>query len=93
MARPLLPALAAVLESQNAHYEKSPAREAHLRSLRDGAAVICTGQQVGLFLGPLYTIYKAASTIRLARKLSQEWSAPVVPVFWLQTEDHDFAEI
>jgi bacillithiol synthase len=64
-----------------------------LRALRAGAAVVCTGQQTGLFLGPLYTIYKAASTIRLARFLAETWGTPVVPVFWLQTEDHDAEEI
>lgn len=48
---------------------------------------VITGQQVGLFLGPLYTIYKAATAVVLARQLDAK------PVFWLQTEDHDFAEI
>ena len=93
MARPLAPALASALEAQNAWYEKSSARDANLRALRAGAATVCTGQQTGLFLGPLYTVYKAASTIRLARALAETWGAPVVPVFWLQTEDHDAAEI
>jgi len=93
VARPLVPALASALEAQNARYEKSSARDAHLRALRAGAAAVCTGQQTGLFLGPLYTVYKAASTIRLARALAETWGTPVVPVFWLQTEDHDAAEI
>ena len=93
VARPIDPALASVLQAQNAAYETSPAREAHLRALRTGACAVVTGQQTGLFLGPLYTVYKAASTIRLARALSERWSAPVVPIFWLQTEDHDAAEI
>lgn len=93
MVRPLVPSLASALETQNARYEKSLAREAHLRALRAGAAAVVTGQQTGLFLGPLYTLYKAASTIRLARWLADTWAIPVVPVFWLQTEDHDAAEI
>jgi bacillithiol synthase len=93
VARPLSPALASALEEQNARYAPSPARDAHLRAMRTGAAAVVTGQQVGLFLGPLYTVYKAASTIRLARKLAETWGTPVVPVFWLQTEDHDAAEI
>ena len=93
VARPLGPSLAAALETQNARYTKSPARDAHVRALRAGAAAVVTGQQTGLFLGPLYTLYKAASTIRLARWLADTWGTPVVPVFWLQTEDHDAAEI
>lgn len=92
-ARAVAPALADRLEAQNAALAPSPAREANLRALRSGAAAVVTGQQVGLFLGPLFTLYKAASAIRLARELSVRWNEPVVPVFWLQTEDHDLAEI
>ena len=92
-ARPLVPVLADALEAQNARYAMSPARSANLDALRSGAVAVVTGQQVGLFLGPLYTLYKAASSIRLARWLAQRWSTPVVPVFWLQTEDHDAQEI
>jgi bacillithiol synthase len=52
-----------------------------------------TGQQVGLFLGPLYTFYKAASAIAVARVLEVESGTRCVPVFWLQTEDHDYPEV
>jgi bacillithiol synthase len=55
--------------------------------------VVATGQQVGLFLGPLYGFYKAASAIAVARALQAESGVHCVPLFWLQTEDHDFAEI
>jgi bacillithiol biosynthesis cysteine-adding enzyme BshC len=92
-ARPLVPAVADALERQNAGLTPSPARDAHLAALRRGAAAVVTGQQVGLFLGPLYTLYKAASTIRVAHALAVESGRPVVPVFWLQTEDHDLPEI
>ncbi len=54
---------------------------------------VVTGQQVGLWLGPLYTLYKAASALTLARHLEREQGRPCVAVFWLQTEDHDFPEI
>lgn len=81
------------LAAQNAVLPPSPARDAHLRALREGARAVVTGQQVGLFLGPLYTLHKAASTIRLAQELSKRSGEPVVPVFWLQTEDHDLPEI
>ena len=91
MVRPLAPSLASALEAQNAGYEASSARDANLRALRR-ARLRLPGQQTGL-LSPLYTVYKAASAIRLARFLTETWGAPVVPVFWLQTEDHDAAEI
>ncbi len=88
------PELLAVLRAQNSRLSPSPAGLAHLDTLqRGGAAAVITGQQVGLFLGPLYTIYKAASAIQVARALSEETGVPCVPIFWLQTEDHDFPEI
>jgi bacillithiol synthase len=54
--------------------------------------VVTTGQQPGLFTGPLYTIYKALSAVALARRLEKERRVPVVPVFWVAGDDHDFAE-
>ena len=53
---------------------------------------VTTGQQPGLFTGPLYTIYKALSAIALARRLERERRLPVIPVFWVAGDDHDFAE-
>jgi bacillithiol biosynthesis cysteine-adding enzyme BshC len=53
---------------------------------------VVTGQQVGLFSGPAYTLYKAFTAIKLARQLTGE-GIPAVPVFWLATEDHDLAEV
>jgi bacillithiol biosynthesis cysteine-adding enzyme BshC len=89
----IAPAVLARLEAQNVAFGPSAARATHLRALADGAAAVVTGQQVGLFLGPLYTVYKAATAVRAARALADESGRPVVPVFWLQTEDHDLAEI
>ena len=54
--------------------------------------VIVTGQQPGLFTGPLYTILKAVSAIQLARRLSTPGRA-VIPVFWNASDDHDLAEV
>jgi bacillithiol biosynthesis cysteine-adding enzyme BshC len=59
---------------------------------RPGTLAVVTGQQVGLFSGPAYTIYKALTAAKLARELSAH-GIPAVPVFWLATEDHDFAEV
>lgn len=53
---------------------------------------ITTGQQPALFTGPLYTVYKAMSAIALADRLERERGVPVVPVFWVAGDDHDFAE-
>jgi bacillithiol biosynthesis cysteine-adding enzyme BshC len=71
----------------------SAAREAALaRLVTPGALVVTSGQQPGLFTGPLYTIYKALSAAGLARILERQWQRPVVPVFWVAGDDHDFAE-
>ena len=53
---------------------------------------ITTGQQPALFTGPLYTLYKALSAVALAQRLERERGIPVVPVFWVAGDDHDFAE-
>jgi bacillithiol biosynthesis cysteine-adding enzyme BshC len=71
----------------------SPARESAIdRLLQPGASIVTSGQQPGLFTGPLYTVYKALSTAGLARLLERQWQRPVVPVFWIAGDDHDFAE-
>jgi len=71
----------------------SPTRDTQLQRLRQpGALAVTTGQQPGLFTGPLYTIHKALSAAALARELEARWKRPVVPVFWLAGDDHDFAE-
>jgi bacillithiol biosynthesis cysteine-adding enzyme BshC len=59
---------------------------------KPNAVAYVTGQQVGLFSGPAYTLYKALTAIRLAEQSNAE-GIPAVPVFWLATEDHDFAEV
>ncbi len=63
-------------------------------ALLDGKALaVTTGQQPGLFTGPLYTIYKGLTAAALAEALAARWGRHVVPVFWVAGDDHDFAEI
>jgi uncharacterized protein YllA (UPF0747 family) len=59
---------------------------------KPGALVVTTGQQPALFTGPLYTIHKALSAAALAEVLERQWQRPVVPLFWVAGDDHDFAE-
>ncbi len=59
----------------------------------EDALVFVTGQQLGVYGGPLFTIYKTITSILLARKWEKDLGKPVVPVFWLADEDHDFEEI
>ena len=71
----------------------SAASDAALARLREpGALAVTSGQQPGLFTGPLYTIHKALSTAALARVLERQWGRTVVPIFWIAGDDHDFAE-
>lgn len=80
------PELVGLLEASN------PARSAEIDRMREGAGVVVTGQQVGLFGGPLFTAFKAATAVARARQAAES-GRPHVAVFWLATEDHDFAEI
>ncbi len=94
--RPPLPAhwpeLVRLLAAQNPPQNPSTPVAASLAELEQGAGTILTGQQVGLFGGPLYTPFKAATAIARARR-GTACGRPHVAVFWLASEDHDFAEI
>jgi len=71
----------------------APGVEALVGQLADpDLTVVTTGQQAGLFTGPLYTIHKALSAAALAGHLRQAWNRPVRPVFWAAGDDHDYAE-
>ena len=82
------PELVSLLPSQNPLPSAAPA----LAALGNGAGVVVTGQQVGLFGGPLFTPFKAATALAQAR-LATAAGRPHIAIFWLATEDHDFAEI
>lgn len=71
---------------------QNPTEPAIEKLAQPNTVAVVTGQQVGLFSGPAYTIFKALTAVRLARKLTEE-GIPAVPVFWLATEDHDLAEV
>jgi len=65
-----------------------------LRALREpGACVVMAGQQPGLACSPLYSVWKGLQAISIARRLSGEWGAPVIPMFWNHADDHDIAEV
>jgi bacillithiol synthase len=81
-----------VLREINAKLGAGDATQRNLERLEHGAAVIVSGQQVGLFGGPAYASYKALSAIRIAEELSES-GIPAVPVFWMATEDHDLDEV
>lgn len=86
-------AISDVLERQNREFDSSDRTFENIKKLREPDSVaVLTGQQIGLFTGPLYTIYKALSAIRCAEELSKA-GGKAVPIFWMATEDHDFDEI
>lgn len=86
--------LAEILREQNQSFGCGSRTLENIEALvRDEACAVVTGQQLGLFSGPLYTIYKALTAIKLADSLSRQTGTRVVPIFWLATDDHDFAEI
>ena len=81
-----------ILERQNRAWGASPKTLANLERFRRGALAAVTGQQVGLFGGPLFSIFKALTAVKLAEQATAA-GVDCVPVFWLATEDHDLAEV
>lgn len=94
-ARPIdRDAMADVLAEQNEDWGAGTTAQQNVEALRDPATVaVVTGQQVGLFTGPLYTIYKTITVLQLADEWAEQTGRTVVPVFWVEGEDHDFEEI
>lgn len=81
------------LQEANAGWGAGAETLGNIELLRDADCLaVVTGQQAGLFTGPLYTIYKALSAVKLAGCLRQR-NTKAVPVFWIATEDHDFPEV
>jgi bacillithiol biosynthesis cysteine-adding enzyme BshC len=86
-------AVADALADQNRRAGAGEKTLANIERLRQkDSVVVITGQQAGLFTGPLYTIYKALTAIKLSEHLRAQ-GVNAVPLFWIASEDHDFEEV
>ncbi|MTH52628.1 bacillithiol biosynthesis cysteine-adding enzyme BshC [Bacillus mangrovi] len=81
------------LKSYNEKFRAPAVMDNIDRLQEDGSTVVIGGQQAGLLTGPLYTIHKIISILALAKEQEQELGKPVIPMFWIAGEDHDFEEI
>lgn len=81
-----------LLREQNAALGAGAETQSNLERLEKGAVAVVTGQQVGLFSGPAYAIYKALTAVQIAEELTRA-GISAVPVFWMATEDHDLEEV
>ena len=91
--RRIAPAALAALEARHRALGSPPEVFASLELLAGGAPAVVTGQQAGLLGGPLFTLLKTLTAIRVARELTARRGRPFVPVFWAETEDHDLDEV
>lgn len=86
--------LADHIETFMSHYPISPSVIESLKKLKNPqSTVVIGGQQAGILTGPLYSIHKIISIIRLAEEKEKELKIPVIPVFWIAGEDHDYHEV
>lgn len=87
-------AIADIVEAQQRRRGAPPQALAAANELRHPDTVaIVTGQQAGLFGGPLFTLLKALTALRLAERVRAEYGVPAVAVFWIDAEDHDWDEV
>jgi len=91
--RRISPDVLAALQERHRALGSPPEVFANLRLLADGAPAVVTGQQAGLLGGPLFTLLKTLTAIRIARELTARQGRPFVPIFWSETEDHDLDEV
>ena len=83
-----------ILTAFNRQFDVDQATLDNLERLgQDDALVIVTGQQLGIYGGPLYTMMKTITVIHLAQQFERKFNRPVIPVFWLADEDHDYDEV
>ncbi|WHX27070.1 bacillithiol biosynthesis cysteine-adding enzyme BshC [Virgibacillus halodenitrificans] len=86
--------LSEVLHTMNKQWEAPEETLANIRRLeKENSMAVIGGQQAGLLSGPMYTINKIISVIQYAKEQERELNVPVIPVFWVAGEDHDFAEV
>ena len=83
-----------VLNEQNKRYQSSSLTFDNIKLLSQTETLcVIAGQQPVLFGGPLYIMIKAIALAKQAKKLSQKFNRVVVPIFWIDGDDHDFAEV
>jgi bacillithiol synthase len=86
-----------VAEHIESFMKQFPSSEAVIESINklktNNSLVVIGGQQAGILTGPLYSIHKVISIIKLAEQKEEQLGVPVVPVFWIAGEDHDFQEV
>ena len=92
-ARPRAAVADLVVAQQHRRQAPAAALAAAERLRATGTVAIVTGQQAGLFGGPLFTLLKALTAIRLADQVQTEHGVTAVPVFWVDAEDHDWNEV
>jgi bacillithiol biosynthesis cysteine-adding enzyme BshC len=87
-------AVVKILMRQNQKWQAPPSVMENIEKLRDKRSVaVVAGQQACLFGGPYLVILKALTAVKWASKLEEDLSVPVVPIFWIAAEDHDFHEV
>src|SRR5437667_5560916 len=84
--------VSSILREQNIALGAGTETLANLDRLERGAVAVVSGQQVGLFSGPAYSVYKALTALQIAEEMTRG-GIPAVPVFWMATEDHDLDEV
>lgn len=90
--RPVAPETAAALEAYGQKIQAPEPVSQSIAKLKAGASCVVTGQQPGLFGGPLYNVFKAVTAIQMARRIEAASGSPCVPVFWNHSDDHSLDE-
>jgi bacillithiol biosynthesis cysteine-adding enzyme BshC len=86
--------IARIISAQQERRNAPPqSRDAAQALARPETVAVVTGQQAGAFGGPLFTLLKAVTAVQLARRTAREQQAEVVPIFWVDAEDHDWEEV